>query len=79
MRTTLDIEKPVLTELKKLQQKTHQSLSQLASSLLGEALNQRARQKLDAEHVPLTWQARDMKATVDLQDKDALYRAMEER
>jgi len=38
MRTTLDIEKPVLAELKKLQQKTHQSLGKLASSLIGEAL-----------------------------------------
>lgn len=79
MRTTLDIEKPVLAELKKLQQKTHQSLGKLASSLLGEALKQRSAEGMKSGEAPsFTWQVRDMKARVDLQDKDALYRAMGE-
>jgi hypothetical protein len=79
MRTTLDIEKPVLAELKKLQQKTHQSLGKLASSLLGEALKQRSTLDMkDGQEPTLNWNAREMKARVDLQDKDAVYRAMGE-
>jgi mRNA-degrading endonuclease RelE of RelBE toxin-antitoxin system len=79
MRTTLDIEKPVLAELKKLQKKTHQSLGKLASSLLGEALKQRSKLDLEQGQKPtFNWHARAMKARVDLQDKDAVYQAMEE-
>ena len=79
MRTTLDIEKPVLADLKKLQQKTHQSLGKLASTLLGEALKQRSAQDLKPGQEPtFKWQISAMKARVDLQDKDAVYRAMEE-
>jgi mRNA-degrading endonuclease RelE of RelBE toxin-antitoxin system len=77
MRTTLDIEKPVLTELKKLQKKTHQSLGKLASSLIGEALKQRSAEELEPGNEPsFKWQTSAMKARVDLQDKDAVYRAM---
>ena len=79
MRTTLDIEKPVLAELKKLQRRTHQSLGKLASSLLAEALKQQSLEGIDAKKVPsLDWQAQAMGPRVDLGDKDAVYRAMGE-
>ena len=79
MRTTLDIDTPVLQDLKKLQRTTHQSLSSLASSLLAEALKQRSQVTRGPEtgH-SLKWQARAMGARVDLQDKDSVYRAMGE-
>lgn len=79
MRTTLDIEKPVLAELKKLQRTTRQSLGKLASSLLAEALKQK--QSTDPGHgkqPTINWRAQAMGARVDLRDKDAVYRAMGE-
>lgn len=79
MRTTLDIEKPVLKDLKELQRKTHQSLGKLASALLAEALKQRNNSPIEGDDQPrLDWQARPMGARVDFQDKDAVYRAMGE-
>ena len=79
MRTTLDIEKPVLNELKKLQRKTHQSLGKLASSLLAEALKRQSAMDLEHRKEPsFNWHSRAMGARVDIQDKDAVYRAMGE-
>ena len=74
MRTTLDIDTPVLEELKRLQknQKTgRKSLGRLVSELLTEALAQRDREV--RESVGFEWVSRPMKALVDLDDKDALY------
>lgn len=77
MRTTLDIAEPVLERLKTLQRTHNQTLSQLASALLAEALSQHdsllARQKTH----PLDWPTSDMKALVDISDKDALNRALD--
>jgi mRNA-degrading endonuclease RelE of RelBE toxin-antitoxin system len=78
MRTTIDIEKPVLDELKKLQRKTRQSLGQLTSSLLAKALKESASAENRKPPQQLQWKARPMGARVDLRDKDAVYRAMGE-
>jgi hypothetical protein len=75
MRTTLDLEKPVLDGLKELQRKEKQSLGKIASRLLAEALATRAGGVL--EEARLEWSSAPMQAKVDLADKDALYRAME--
>lgn len=77
MRTTLDLEKPILEGLKDLQKKENRSLSQLASSLLAEALCRRE-QLAQSSDAPLEWSISDMGAKVDLSDKDALYRALDE-
>ena len=69
MRTTMDIEDPVLKEVRALQSRVGGSLGSLVSRLLAEAL---ARQGQPAE-VPFRWTARPMSASVDLADKEAVY------
>jgi hypothetical protein len=74
MRTTLDIEGPVLKELKRLQKSTGQSLGRLASDLLARALATRE----EAGDLPaLQWTAHDLRARVNIDDKDALQQALE--
>ncbi len=69
-RTTLDIDAPLLTELKKLQKKDGRSLGKIVSQLLAEAL---ARRKTTPEPPKLQWVSRPMHALVDLSDKEAIY------
>ncbi len=75
MRTTIDIDDPVLRELKKLQAATGKSLGQLASELLAQALAGRPRQQ---PRVAFRWTSRAMGALVDVTDKEALYRLMDD-
>jgi len=75
VRTTLDLDAPVLAELKALGIKEGRSISQLASQLLAESLATRAK----APPVPpnVRWIVRKMGARVDLSDKDAVYRMLD--
>ena len=77
MRTTLDIAKPVLDRLKVLQRKEGQTLSQVASSLLAEALSRHESASSGRQTPRLEWTCVDMKARVDIADKDALYQALD--
>lgn len=74
-RTTVDIDAPLLRDLKRLQRREGLSLGRLVSALLAEALGQR-RTPL---HDPPTfeWHSRPMAARVDLADKDAVQAALE--
>jgi hypothetical protein len=76
-RTTIDIDTPLLEELKDLQKKEKKSLGALVSQLLAEALAHRARRA----SVPrkLHWVSHPMGARVDISDKDALYAALDEK
>ena len=76
MRTTLDIDDPVLKQLRKRQKGSGKSLGQLVSELLARALaeSQPAQPRTD-----FRWVVRPMGALVDVGDKDALYRALDER
>ena len=77
MRTTLDLEKPVLEGLKSLQKKEKIPLGRIASRLLADAL---ARDASGSSESPvLAWSVAPMHAKVILADKDAVARAMEER
>lgn len=69
-RTTLDIDAPLLRELKKLQKKEGRSLGKIVSQLLAEAL---ARRKTTPEPAKFQWLSRPMHALVDLSDKEAIY------
>lgn len=75
-RTTLDIDTPVLKELKKLQKEQGRSLGKIASQLLAEAL---ARRKAVRLPPTLHWVSRPMHARVDLDDKEALYAVLDRR
>lgn len=77
MRTTLDIEKPVLDDLKKLQKREKKPLGQLASSLLAQALKEQSAAGGNRE-IELAWTTARMGARVDLSDKEAVYRLLDE-
>lgn len=76
MRTTLDIDDPVLRQLRRRQKGSGKTLGQLASELLAQALAEAPQAKGAAE---LPWTSRAMGALLDVADKDALYRALDER
>lgn len=69
MRTTLDIDKPILEELKELQAKEKKSLGQLASELLADALSRRAKSQ---KRKKFKWISKHLGARIDLDDKEAL-------
>ena len=77
MRTTLDIDKPVLAKLKALQKREGKSLGRLVSDLLAEALRQQADGSEEAVQ-GLAWTSQAMDARVDLADREALLEALEE-
>lgn len=76
-RTTLDLDARVLRELKKLKRANGRSIGQIASELLAGALRHPAP---EARPQPgLRWRTASMGARVDLDDKEAVARALEGR
>lgn len=71
-RTTLDLDPSVLAELKQRGRRQGKSLGRLVSELLAA--------QLDDEHPPaphaFTWHSRPMAARVDLDDAEAVRRAI---
>lgn len=76
MRTTVNIDDPVLRDLKKIQQKEGKSLGRLISDLLAQALGERKSTKAPVR--PPRWISKAMGARVDLADHEAVYAAMEQ-
>ena len=74
-RTTIDIDAAVLRELKRRQKREGKTLGQLVSELLSSALDRQP----EPAHAPFTWNSAPMGARVDLEDKEAVRRALEER
>lgn len=73
-RTTLDLDASILRDLKKLQKTEHKSLGQLVSELVAQALA-RGSKKTPS----FTWKTYDMgKPLVDLEDKDAVWKILDE-
>jgi hypothetical protein len=70
MRTTIDIDDPILRDLKRIQQTEGQSLGRLVSDLLAQSLA--ARQAAPRTPTGFAWISQPMGARVDLRDKDAL-------
>jgi len=77
MRTTLDIDDPVLAELKRLVAKEDKSLGTFVSELLSEALAGRRAARRSAVAPRLEWTTASMGARVDLSDRDALWAALD--
>lgn len=75
MRTTIDIDDPVLRELKRLQKREGKSLGRLVSDLLAAALTQA--RSLTTGPVPFRWKSRAMEPRIDLADRDAVHDAMD--
>ncbi len=76
MRTTVDIDDPVLKDLRKIQQKEGKSLGRLISDLLAQALGERKLARVPTK--PVKWISKSMGARIDLADHEALYAAMEQ-
>jgi len=74
MRTTVDIEAPVLKDLRELQRREGGTLGQVVSRLLAEAL---ARRPKKPSPPVFEWTSRPMGALVDLADKDVVYAVLD--
>jgi hypothetical protein len=72
-RTTIDIDAAVMRELKRRQTREGKTLGGLVSELLATALEEPEQKR----HGPIAWTAKSMGALVDLEDKEALRRALE--
>lgn len=75
MRTTIDIDDPILKEIKELQRREGKSLGQLVSELLAQALADARKAPKSVPH--FRWIAKPMGARVDLGGKDAMFDAMD--
>ena len=75
-RTTVDIETPILEEIKRFQKKDGRTLSRIISQLLAEAL---VTKKAKTTLPTIKWTSRPMKAHINLSDKDTLYRILDGR
>lgn len=73
--TTLDIDDPILKELKRLQQREGKAMGRLVSDLLAESLSRRRDGR--SKEVVFSWIAQPMGAHVDPGDRDALLDAMD--
>jgi len=76
MRTTLDIDDPILKQLKEMQVRDGRSLGRLVSDLLAQALS--ATEVKEAAPRYFAWTASSGPLLVDLADKDALDEALEQ-
>lgn len=77
MRTTVDLDGPILRELKRLQKSEGKSLGRLVSDLLAQALG--AHKANGPRPAPLRWVVRPMGARVDLADKEAVHALLDRR
>ena len=75
MRTTVDIDEPVLKEVKRLTRREGKALGRVVSELLAESLGRRRARAPDAP--PFAWTSHRMDARVDLADKDAVQAALD--
>jgi hypothetical protein len=71
-RTTLDIDAAVLERLKRVSREQGRTAGALISELLAHALNEPPA----PAPAPLSWTAQDLGALFDLDDKEALRRAL---
>jgi hypothetical protein len=73
MRTTLDIDAPILREVKALHEREGRSMGAVVSELLAEAL---ARRRSTRVRPSFRWTSREMTPLIDLSDKEAVYAAL---
>jgi hypothetical protein len=74
MRTTLDIDDPILKEVRTLHEREGRSMGAIISELLAEAL---ARRRSSVARPSFSWTSREMKALVDLSDKEAVHAVLD--
>ena len=74
MRTTLDLDPAVLEELKRRRAAEGKPMGAIASELLRQALASQPSAPPD-----FAWAAQSLELRVDVEDKDALWRALDDR
>ena len=74
MRTTLDIDDPILREVKAIHEREGRSIGAVVSELLAESL---ARRRASRTRPAFRWISRPMKCLVDLADEEAVYAALD--
>jgi len=75
-RTTVNIDAPILRDVKRLQKRERKPLGRLISDLLAEAL---AHQEINGQRAQaFHWISRPLHARVDLTDKEAVRAALEQ-
>jgi hypothetical protein len=77
-RTTLDLHPNVLRELKRRKRASGRPIGQIASELLAAALREGGGKEAPARPSK-QWRSARMGARVDIDDKEALHRALDER
>ena len=75
-RTTLDIDAPILAELRDLSEREGKSMGSVASELLARALAERASRPRTAPS--LVWNTTSGAPAVDLRDKEALWQILDD-
>lgn len=73
-RTTISIDPTVLRHVRRLARSQGKTLAQVVSELLAIAL---ATHDRDAPVSELSWNAKPMRARVDLEDREAVYEALD--
>jgi hypothetical protein len=74
MRTTVDIDAPILREVKAIHEREGRSMGSVVSELLADAL---ARRRNAPRRPAFRWLSRPMNARVNLADKDAVYAVLD--
>jgi len=74
VRTTLDLDPAVLEELKRRRNVEGKPIGVIASELLSQALSAQPQGRPD-----FVWTSQSLEVRVDIEDKDALWRALDER
>lgn len=74
MRTTIDIDDPILREVKAIHEKEGRSMGAIVSELLAEAL---ATRRPSRSKSSFRWTSRPMNARVDLSDKEAVHTVLD--
>lgn len=75
-RTTINIDTPILKDLKRLQKREGKSLGRLVSDLLAEALARYRSGSLEDRE--LQWRSQRMNPLIDIADKEAVYAALDD-
>ncbi|HEY0839674.1 MAG TPA: hypothetical protein VGD74_05765 [Vulgatibacter sp.] len=75
-RTTVDIDTAVLKEIKKLQKRDGRSLGAIISDLLADALARRG--PAESAMPPMKWISQPMKPKIDLLDKEAIWKVLDD-
>ena len=75
MRTTVDIDDPILREVKAIHEKEGRSMGAIVSELLADALTRRRRTAV--ARPAFRWTSRPMRTLVDLADKDTVYAVLD--